>query len=169
MFFGSPAASPTSRAMFGQCTTGITAPKTIWSISFGSSSQRCTSSETTMRPRSSAVSPLKAVPDLTNGVRRPATIAARRPGRDDMTASSEWVRRNKRLDAAGQGDCTPATPPSVRRGRGVLLPPHLEEVLPRVDARVVPVAPVDAHRVPPHGLEVLRPHIGLDLRLADGA
>ena len=29
MFLGRPAASPTSRAMLGHCTTGITAPKTI--------------------------------------------------------------------------------------------------------------------------------------------
>ena len=29
MFLGSPEASPTSRAMFGSCTEGMTVPKTI--------------------------------------------------------------------------------------------------------------------------------------------
>ena len=52
---GSPAASTTSRAMDGAVSVGMTCPKTTWSISCGSSSARCTSSWTTIRPRSSAV------------------------------------------------------------------------------------------------------------------
>src|SRR5262249_10144577 len=47
-------------------------------------SARWTSSETTSRPSSRAVKSLKTVFDLTNGVRKPATIAARRPGRAAM-------------------------------------------------------------------------------------
>src|SRR5215467_10412415 len=161
IFLGSPAASPTSRAMLGHCTIGITAPNTIWSISLGGSSHRCTSSETAIRPRSRAVRPRKAVPDFTNGVRNPATMAALRPGLVAM-ASSGGVRRNKRLDAASQARR------SVRRSPSGLLLAHLEQVLPGPDARVVAVAPVDAHRVPADRLQVLRPHVRLDLRLADG-
>src|SRR5437764_1381565 len=67
--------------MFGICTEGITVPKTIWSISLGLSSQRCTSSETTSFPRSSAVRFRNEVPALTNGVRTPPMMAVRRPVR----------------------------------------------------------------------------------------
>src|SRR5260370_26378969 len=55
----------------------------------GGISARCTSSETTCRPSSSAERSLKTVPDLTKGVRRPATIATRRPGREAMATSKE--------------------------------------------------------------------------------
>src|SRR6266852_4932522 len=183
MLLGSPAERPTSRAMFGHCTMGMTTPKTIWSTSLGGSSARCTSSETAIRPRSRAVSPLKAVPDFTNGVRRPATMAARRPVLVAMGPPG-WVRRNKRLDAAGQADPSAGAQPDVpaarfslrgrsgmRSGRrpGGLLVTHLEEVLPGPDAGVVAVAPVDAHRVAADRLQVLRAHVGFHLRLAHRA
>src|SRR5438552_2956595 len=101
MFFGNPAASPTSRAMFGNCTEGITVPKTIWSMLAGGISARCTSSATTCRDDSSAERSLKAVPDLTKGVRRPATIATRRPVLGAM-ATSEWGRVGNSGGAARQ-------------------------------------------------------------------
>src|SRR5216684_3242187 len=151
MLLGSPAERPTSRAMFGHCTMGMTTPKTIWSTSLGGSSARCTSSETAIRPRSRAVSPLKAVPDFTNGVRRPATMAARRPVLVAMGPPG-WVRRNKRLDAAGQADPSagaqpdvPAARASVRRGRsGMRSGRRHGGLLLRLAHRALPAPLVDA-------------------------
>ena len=59
---------------------GITWPNTTESNSFGGMPLRATSSFTTSAPRSTAERSLKSVPAFTNGVRRPATIAALRPG-----------------------------------------------------------------------------------------
>ena len=56
MVRGRPAASTTSRAMLGASSVGMTWPKTSWSMVAGSTSERSTSSWTTTRPRSSAVS-----------------------------------------------------------------------------------------------------------------
>ncbi len=55
---GKPAASAISRAMLETATWWITVPKTIESISLGARFERCTSSATTMRPSSSALSSL---------------------------------------------------------------------------------------------------------------
>src|SRR4051812_17261272 len=55
-------------------------------------SARWTSSLTTCLPSSRAEKSLKEVPALTKGVRRPATIATRRPGREAMRPSLEVAR-----------------------------------------------------------------------------
>src|SRR5438105_1649886 len=133
--------------MFGICTEGMTVPKTIWSICFGSSSQRCTSSETTSFPRSSAVRLRNEVPALTNGVRTPPMMAVRRPVRVAIVISSG----------------------GLQSGGDLLLAPQLEKVVPGVDAGVVAVAPLQARGVSSDRLEVLCPHIGFHLGLADGA
>src|SRR5438105_5878159 len=133
--------------MFGICTEGITVPKTIWSISLGLSSQRCTSSETTSFPRSSAVRFRNEVPALTNGVRTPPMMAVRRPVRVAIVISSGGLR--------SRGD--------------LLLAPQLEKIVPGIDAGVVAVAPLQARGVPSDGLEVLCPHVGFHLGLVDGA
>src|SRR6266404_2236691 len=64
-------------------------------------SARWTSSATTCLPSSSAVRSLKTVPDFTKGVRRPATIATRRPGREAM-GTSRGGRRYSRPDLVRQ-------------------------------------------------------------------
>src|SRR5215813_3427112 len=61
-------------------------------MALGGTSARCTSSPTTCFPSSRAERSLKEVPALTNGVRRPATIATRRPGRVAMASSGEVAR-----------------------------------------------------------------------------
>src|SRR5204862_5744647 len=64
------------------------------SMAFSGTSARCTSSATTCLPNSSAERSLNAVPALTKGVRRPATIATRRPGREAIGTSGEgWSAR----------------------------------------------------------------------------
>src|SRR5437868_12414810 len=72
------------------------------------------------------------------------------------------------LTRAGAYDAAALARASVRRSSSGLLLPHLEEVLPGIHAGVVPVAPVDAHGVAADGLQVVRPHVGADLRLTDG-
>src|SRR2546427_755388 len=169
-FLGSPAARPTSRAMFGSCTDGITVPKTIWSMARTGISARCTSSATTCLPSSNAERSLKEVPALTNGVRRPATIATRRPGREAMDSSG--VARHNGANAPSQASAKrsarpprPAWPSACSR----LLIAQLEQVIPGEDAGGVPVGPLDLHRVAPHLVHALRLHVCLHLRLAHRA
>ena len=69
----------TSRAMLGASTDGTTVPNTSRSTSVLSTPVRWMSSATTARPRSIADIALRTVPARANGVRRPATIATRRP------------------------------------------------------------------------------------------
>ena len=76
---GSAGISATSRAMFGARTDGTTVPKTSASTSVPSSWVRAMSSDTTARPRSSALTVRSVVPERAKGVRSPATIATRRP------------------------------------------------------------------------------------------
>ena len=76
---GSDGLSAISRAMFGASTEGMTVPKTSMSISRPVRLVRAMSSQTTRRPRSSALTERSVVPERAKGVRRPATIATRRP------------------------------------------------------------------------------------------
>jgi hypothetical protein len=77
---GSWVRSTISRPMSVTVGEGMTWPKMTESNAFGGSPLRATSSFTTSAPRSVAERSLKSVPAFTNGVRRPATTAARRPG-----------------------------------------------------------------------------------------
>jgi hypothetical protein len=76
--FGSPARRDTSRPRFGALTEGTTWPMTSVPIEAGSTSVRSRSSRTQAFPRSRAVRSRNAVPERTNGVRHPATIATLR-------------------------------------------------------------------------------------------
>src|SRR5438105_9606059 len=130
-------------------------------------SARCTSSATTCFPSSSAERSLKEVPALTNGVRKPATIATRRPGREAMGTSWECgvvtavVRRVKKHRPRRRP--RPGTLPT--QAVSGLLFAQLQQVLPRVDPRRVPIAPLDLHRISPDLVHPLRPDLALDLRL----
>ena len=77
---GSCGSSEISRAMLGSCTAWITVPKTIACTSVPSSSVRASSSATQRLPSSVAEIPASAVLAFEKGVRRPATMATRRPG-----------------------------------------------------------------------------------------
>src|SRR5438552_1548365 len=112
--------------MLESCTEATTVPKTIWSMAVSGTSARCTSSATTCLLSSRAERSLKAVPDLTKGVRRPATIATRRPGRVAMQDLRETARYNG-PNAASQLVAALA---------------QLEQVVPGVDAGGVAVAPL---------------------------
>src|SRR5437899_11004718 len=76
-------------------------------------SARCTSSATTCFPSSSAERSLKEVPALRKGVRKPATIATRRPGREAM-GNLLGVRGGNSAGATGQE--APAAPEGARPG-----------------------------------------------------
>ncbi len=76
---GSCVRSATSRATSETRGDGITCPKTTASYSSGGIPLRATSSFTRIAPRSTAERSTKSPPAFTKGVRRPATMAARRP------------------------------------------------------------------------------------------
>src|SRR5882724_9014055 len=111
-------------------------------------SARCTSSATTCFPSSSAERSLKEVPALTKGVRKPATIATRRPGREAMETSWECgvvtapVLRVKKLRAFHEPVST-------------LFFPQLQQVVPGVDPGGVAIAPLDLHRIAAHLVHAL--------------
>src|SRR3989475_4214254 len=129
-------------------------------------SARCTSSATTCFPSSSAERSLKEVPALRNGVRKPATIATRRPGREAMETSWECgvvtapVRRVKKLRPRRR-----ARPGALHEAVSTLLFAQLQQVIPGVDSGRVPVGPLRLHRVPPDLVHPLRSELALDLRL----
>src|SRR5437660_1706811 len=111
-------------------------------------SARCTSSATTCFPSSSAERSLKEVPALTNGVRKPATIATRRPGREAMGTSWECGVVTALVR------CVKNHRPRRRRGRGRyqseaasgLLFTQLQQVVPRIDPGGMPIAPLPCRR-----------------------
>ena len=86
---GSPVRSTTSRPMSEESWEGITWPKMRASNSERGRPLRATSSFTTMAPRSMADRSLKSPPDLTKGVRRPATTATRWGG-EPSDGLREW-------------------------------------------------------------------------------
>src|SRR6266480_3206492 len=112
-------------------------------------SARWTSSPTTCFPSSSAERSLNEVPALTNGVRRPATIATRRPGRGAM-GSSGWGARHNGANAPSQLSTAKPAREISESAFSSLLIANLEQVVPGVDAGRVPVRPLHLHRVPPH-------------------
>src|SRR5436853_3073643 len=130
-------------------------------------SARCTSSATTCFPSSSAERSLKEVPALTNGVRKPATIATRRPGREAMGTSWE----------CGVVTALVRCVKNHGRGRGRyqseaasgLVFTQLQQVVPRIDPGRMPIAPLDLYRIPPDLVHPLRADVPLDLPLADHA
>jgi hypothetical protein len=77
---GSCGMSEISRAMLGSATFCTTVPNTTACTSAGSSSARASSSATQRWPSSVALRRESAEPARANGVRRPATMATRRPG-----------------------------------------------------------------------------------------
>src|SRR2546427_337706 len=94
-------------------------------------SARCTSSATTCFPSSSAERSLKEVPALRKGVRKPATIATRRPGRKAMETSWECgvvtapVRRVKKVRPRRR-----ARPGPLHEAVSTLLFAQLQQVIP---------------------------------------
>jgi hypothetical protein len=82
----------TSRATLGTRTDGTTWPKITSSTSRPSSSARMSSSRAAWRASAVAETSRKTVPLLAKGVRMPATMATRRPGRESCIASGSEVR-----------------------------------------------------------------------------
>src|SRR5207237_7292418 len=127
-------------------------------------SARCTSSATTCFPSSSAERSLKAVPALTKGVRKPATIATRRPGREAMETSWECgvvtaqVRRVKKHRPRRR-----PRPGALHEVVSALRGAQLQQVIPRIDPGGVAIAPLDLHRIASHLGHALRLHLLLHL------
>src|SRR5260370_6564823 len=142
--------------MLDSCTDGTTVPKTSWSMAAGGISARCTSSDTTCLLSSSAERSLKTVPDLTKGVRKPATMATRRPGRAAMGTSRRSAGHSPR-DRSGQRKSSSA------------FGAQLEQIIPGVDAGGWAVVPVVLHRVAADLVHPARLHVLFHLRIADDA
>jgi hypothetical protein len=91
MRIGSEARKTTSRPRLGACRAGTTTPKTDRSISSGSIAVRATSSAAAILARSTTSMFMKSVPDLTNGVRQPSTMAMRPRGPFSSRRSVTWT------------------------------------------------------------------------------
>src|SRR3954469_15003127 len=88
---GSEVRKTTSRPRLGAKRAGTTTPKTERSISSGSTAVRATSSAAAMLARSMTSMLAKSVPDLTNGVRQPSTIATRPWGPLSWPRCTAWI------------------------------------------------------------------------------
>src|SRR5919204_4364140 len=72
-------------------------------------------------------------------------------------------------DLPGVRRVVTAKPRRVKRSCSGVLLAELQQVLPRIDPRGVPIAPLNLHRIPPDLMHPLRPHILLHLLLAHDA